>query len=256
MRRSKALARIRNGDIVRLCCLGHYIPPFVAHAARAGYDCIWLDLEHRGISSREIEALLMQCHLQDIDCMVRPPTREKARLYRYLEDGAAGLMIPHVASADQVRELVAAVKFPPLGNRGVDNAGLDSGYHSNPDNVAYAEAANRETFLAVQIETPEAVENCEEIVSVDGLDAVFVGPGDLGLRLTLAGDSDGTQLEAAIGRIARACAQHGKSWGSPAMTPEVLKHRKEQGAQLLSNFGEYPHIMSGLQSAVKQFDDF
>ncbi len=254
MRKSKTLSRVRNGEVARVCCLGHYIPSYVAHAARAGYDCLWLDLEHRAMASREVEALLAQCHLHDIDCLLRPPTREKTRLYRYLEDGAAGLMIPHVTSAEQARQLASVVKFPPIGDRGLDNAGLDSGYYANPDHVAYAQAANRETFLTVQIETPEAVENCEEIVSVEGVDAVFVGPGDLGFRLTLTGDSDGSQLEAAIDRIASACATHGKAWGSPAGSPETLRRRKEQGAQLLCNFGEYLYLMTGLQNAAREFD--
>jgi len=248
------MSRIRNGEVARVCSLGHYNPSYIAHSARAEYDCVWLDLEHRGMASREVEALLTQCHLHDIDCLLRPPTREKARLYRYLEDGAAGLMIPHVMNAEQARQLVSMVKFPPIGERGLDNAGLDSGYYANPDYMAYALAANRETFLTLQIETPEAVENCEEIVSVEGVDAIFVGPGDLGFRLTLAGDSDGSQLEVAIDRIAAACATHGKAWGSPVASPETLRRRKEQGAQLLCNFGEYFHLMTGLRNAAKEFD--
>ena len=74
MRKSRTLARIRDGELVRTCVLGHYIPAFVFHAARAGYDCIWLDLEHRALSSREIEALLLASHHHDIDIMLRPPT--------------------------------------------------------------------------------------------------------------------------------------------------------------------------------------
>lgn len=74
--------------------------------------------------AREVEALLAFSHLFDIDIMLRPPTLEKTRLYRYLEDGAAGLMIPHVSTAGKAKMLVDAVKFPPLGDRGLDNAGL------------------------------------------------------------------------------------------------------------------------------------
>ena len=254
MRSSRVLARFRQGQVARVCSLGHYIPSYIAHAARAGYDCVWLDLEHRSLPPRETEALLLQCHHHNIDCMLRTPTREKAKLYRYLEDGAAGLMIPHVGDAQQARELAAAVKFPPAGERGLDNAGLDSGYHAQPDAFAYAEAANRETFLAVQIETPEAVEQCEQIVAVKGVDAIFVGPGDLGFRLRQAGDADGSRLEAAIERVAAACAAAGKHWGCPAGSREMLQKRKDQGARLLANFGEFMHLMDGLREAAAQFD--
>ena len=117
MRRSKTLARFRNNEAVRLCNLGHYIPAFVKHAAHYGFDAIWLDLEHRLIDEREVQALLAFAHLADIDIMLRPPTLEKTRLYRYLEDGASGLMIPHVSTPEKAQMLVDAVKFPPLGDR-------------------------------------------------------------------------------------------------------------------------------------------
>ncbi|QDU95596.1 HpcH/HpaI aldolase family protein [Lignipirellula cremea] len=254
MRKSKTVARFAQGEVVRVCNLGHFIPSYVAHAARAGYDCIWLDLEHRAMSTREVQAILVQCHLYDIDCLLRPPTLEKTRLYRYLEDGAAGLMIPHVSTVEMAQQLVAAVKFPPVGNRGLDNAGLDSDYLASYDHMAYTQAANAETFLTVQIETPEAVENCEAIIALEGVDAVFVGPGDLGFRLALAGDKTGAQLESAIEKVAAACAKYGKAWGCPASTPDMLKRRREQGAQLLCNFGEFVCLMQGLANASQAFD--
>lgn len=167
---------IRAGGMVRLCSLGHFIPSFICQAARARYDCVWIDLEHRAMSLREVQALLIACHLYDIDAMVRVPTREKTELYRYLEDGAAGLMIPHVSTVQEARDLVRSTKFPPLGERGFDNAGLDSDYYLH-DIDDYAAWARAETFLTVQIETPEAVENVEDIAAVEGVDILFVGPG-------------------------------------------------------------------------------
>jgi 4-hydroxy-2-oxoheptanedioate aldolase len=254
MRKSKTLARIRNGGVARICNLGHYIPSYVAHAARAGYDCIWIDMEHRVWDPREIQALLMQCHLHDIDGLVRPPTREKAQLYRYLEDGATGLMIPHVSTVKEAMQLVQSTRFPPLGERGLDNAGLDSDYAVSSDHVAYSREANRETFLTVQIETPEAVANSSRIAAIEGVDVLFVGPGDLGLRLKLAGDSDGSQLESAFETVADACREHDKPWGCPVGGPDQLQHRVDQGARFLCNFGEYGHLRDGLNSAIRQFE--
>ena len=128
MRRSKILDAARSGRPVRITGLGHYIPHFIRYAAKCGIDGIWLDLEHRAMDQREIQALLAYSPHFDVDILLRPPTIEKTRLYRYLEDGAAGLMIPHVSTAERARELVQAVKFPPLGDRGLDAAGLDSDF--------------------------------------------------------------------------------------------------------------------------------
>jgi 4-hydroxy-2-oxoheptanedioate aldolase len=254
MRSSKTLARLRGGEIARCANLGHHIPVYLAHAARAGFDCIWLDLEHRAMDLREIQVLLAHCRLYDIDCILRAPTLEKTGLYRYLEEGATGLMIPHVSTAEKARQLVQSVKFPPLGDRGLDNAGFDSDYRILSDNRAYTEWANRETFLVVQIETPEAVENADEIAAVPGVDMIFVGPGDLGLRYQLAGDSTGEALERAFERVAEACRRHGKAWGCPAGTPEDLRKRRAQGAQLLCNCGEFMMLRDGLNAASAMFE--
>lgn len=252
MRYSKTLARIRNHQTVRMCCLGHYIPFYVKHAAHCGFDCIWLDLEHRNWSDRDVQALLTQSHLHDIDIMVRPATIEKTGLYRYLEDGAAGLMIPHVNTAERAQSLVQAVKYPPLGDRGLDGAGLDADYYL-AETGAFVKHANHETFLVVQIETPQAVQNADEIAAVAGVDGIFIGPGDLGLRLNL--DPSNLPLEAAIEHVAGACRRHGKAWGMPVGTPDLLKQRQKQGGQLLNHGGEFGAIMTMLQTCGAAFAD-
>lgn len=255
MRRSRTLSRIRNGETVRMCSLGHYIPAFLRHAADAGYDCIWLDLEHRSFTDRDVPALLAMSHLHDIDVMVRAPTLEKPRLYRFLEDGAAGLMIPHVNSADRARMLVDATKFPPIGDRGLDGAGLDADYFvRGAEGVEeYLSRVNEETFLIVQIETPEAVRNAAEIAATVGVDGLFVGPGDLGLRLRQQASS--LTIEDAIATVAGVCRDHNKAWGMPVGSQMELQQRREQGAQLLAHGGDFGAIQAMLQRCVAAFDE-
>lgn len=231
--------------------MGHFIPAFVCHAARAGYDCIWVDMEHRAQTLREVQALLAYGHLYDIDIMLRPPDLEKTKLYRYLEDGAAGLMIPHVSTPEKARTLVEAVKFPPIGDRGLDNAGLDADFllHDADDYIAWA---NRETFLTVQIETPEAVRNADAIAAVEGVDLLFVGPGDLGLRLRQSGEMT---LDEAWEIVAAACKKHGKAFGGPALPFSEMKKRHAQGAQFLVNCSEFHAMRAALYNDIKQFDE-
>lgn len=254
MRKSKTLARIRNQETVRMCCLGHFIPGYVKHAAHFGFDCIWLDLEHRNFSDRDVQTLLAYSHLFDIDIMVRPSTLEKSRLYRYLEDGATGLMIPHVNTAEKAQMLADSVKFPPLGDRGLDGAGLDANFYvdGGPGIEEYLSEVNSETFLVVQIETPEAVANVDAIAQVAGVDGMFVGPGDLGLRLKY--DTTGLTLEKAFEAVAEACRKHGKAWGTPVATPEILKQRAEQGGQILAHGGDFGAVMQMLERSIQAFD--
>lgn len=255
MRKSRTLARIRNNETVRICNLGHFVPAYVRFAAHFGFDCIWLDLEHRNITDRDVQTLLVHSHLHDIDIMVRPNTLEKTRLYRYLEDGAAGLMIPHVNTAEKAAALVDAVKFPPLGDRGLDGAGLDADYYVNgPDGVQdFLSQVNDETFLVVQIETPTAVENIEQIAATPGLDGVFVGPGDLGLRLQRL--STDMTLDHAFDRVAAACDRHNVAWGTPVGSAEDLARRQAQGGQLLAHGGDFAAMMNMLKACATDFDN-
>lgn len=251
MRNSKTLAKLRHGRTVRICALGHFIPAYPRHAAACGFDCIWLDLEHRNLENREVQALLAYCHLADIDCMVRPPTLEKSRLYRYLEDGATGLLIPHVSTPEKAQMLADAVKFPPLGDRGLDGAGFDADF-LHADQQTYPVDANRETFLVVQIETPQAVANVDEIAAVKGVDGMFVGPGDLGLRLRNT-ETDLT-LEETYKRVAAAAERHGKDWGCPVGSTEDMQARYDEGGRLLAHGGDFRAMMAMLESCAQDFD--
>jgi 2-keto-3-deoxy-L-rhamnonate aldolase RhmA len=244
------LARLREKRPVRLCSMGHFFPAFVRHAAHFGYDAIWLDLEHRAMDAREVQSLLAFFHLFDIDCMLRPPTVEKTGLYRYLEDGAAGLMIPHVSTAEKAQMLVQSIKFPPIGDRGIDAAGLDSDFQlaGGPE---YTGQANRETFLAVQIETPQAVQNVGEIAAVEGIDVLFLGPADLGLRLRHSA-TPGMSLDDARRRVADAAQRHGKAWGQPAGSPEQYRKLLDEGATFIAYGSEFLAMTEMLQRCAAQ----
>lgn len=251
MRRSRALARIRAGEPVRICSLGHFVPSYVRHAAHFGFDCIWVDQEHRAMDPSLLQSLLTLFHKCDIDCLLRPPTRERNRLYRYLEDGATGLMIPHVSTPEIAQALVQATRFPPLGDRGLDGAGFDSDYYLD-GGADYPQRANEETMLVVQIETPQAVANVDAIAAVPGVDGLFVGPGDLGLRLKH--DSTGMTMDDAFAHVAQAAARHGKAWGCPCATVAELRARRDQGAQLLAHGGDFMALMQMLQHWQDEFD--
>jgi len=241
MRKSKLLAKLRSGKAAKICSMGHFLPFFVRYAAHCHYDAIWLDLEHRTMADREVQGLLAFCHLYDIDCMVRPPTIERNRLYRYLEDGASGFLIPFVSNVETAERVVEAVKFPPLGNRGLDGVGLDADFGSPLESGAseYTNDANAQTFVIAQIETPEAVSNVEEVASVSGIDGLFVGPGDLGLRLSVRSGSELNQLDSAIEQVSVAARRHGKAWGAASGSLDTLIRYQKLGAQIVSWGGDF-----------------
>jgi 4-hydroxy-2-oxoheptanedioate aldolase len=234
MRKSKILSKIRAGKPARLALLGHYIPEFVAFASRDGFDAVWLDLEHRVMDEREVQALLAFFRLYDIDCLLRPGTREKSVLARYLVDGAAGLVIPQVSTVEEAQDLVRKVKFPPLGDRGIEGYSFETNYGLDTrDSMKVVEHTNREIFLIVQIETPESVENAREIAALPGIDGLYIGTTDLSIRLPHVPQEKRLSIEEIMTRVARACRETGKMWGQFARSPEDLKLQVELGANLI-----------------------
>jgi len=250
LRRSKVLARWRAGQPARLCSLGIFHPPYIAHAAANGYDAIWVDMEHKAFTATEIKSLLTYFHLYDIDCLLRPSTTDKIQLYRYLEDGATGLMIPHCNTPEIARQLVQCVKFPPLGQRGLDGAGFDGNFYMH-DGADYPAFANRETFLVVQIETPEAIANVDAIAAVEGVDCLFIGPGDLGLRIKHA--QPGYDLAGAARRVAAAAKKHGKQWGQPAGSAEHLRELLALGGTLLNHGSDFMALKTMLEERGREW---
>lgn len=234
--------------------MGHYLPFFVRYAAHSGYDAIWLDLEHRTMEDREVQSLLGLCHLCDIDCMVRPATLERQCLYRYLEEGATGLLMPFVSGAKDAHKIVQAVKFPPLGNRGVDGVCFDADFGLAHGAIAeYAQTANSQTFIIAEIETPESVDKASEIAAVEGIDGLFVGSGDLGFRLETTGTKDNHTLQTAVEKVAKAAQSHGKAWGAASASLEMLTSYARMGAQILPWGGDFG-VCRVLQDCSAQLD--
>ena len=172
-------------------------------------------------------------------------------LSRLLEDGATALMIPQVNTPERAAELVAATKFPPLGDRGLDGSGLDSGFYVKRSRD-YAAEANRETALILQIETPLAVGNAEAMAAIDGVDILFMGPGDLSLRLGCTASLREPKIRAALERMRAACQQHGKPWGYPAGTIEDARELVAMGAQFLVFGNEFLGLHQYLGNCAEQ----
>jgi 4-hydroxy-2-oxoheptanedioate aldolase len=256
MRISKVLTKIRAGKPARIAWLGYFLPPFVAHAAHLGYDGIWLDLEHRPMDSREVQALLAFSHLYNIDLMIRTPTREKGQLYRYLEDGAAGIIVPHVSDVESARALVQSVKFPPVGDRGIEGRGLETNYGLD---IAHGrdvliDHALHETFLIVQIETPAGLAAADQIAALSGIDGLYVGPNDMRIRLQHLPEDKRPTVDKAIEYIASVCKKQGKIWGSLASSPHELEGHWKMGSNFLVWGMDTRILHEGLEASSLELD--
>jgi 2-keto-3-deoxy-L-rhamnonate aldolase RhmA len=181
-------------------------------AAQAGFDCVYVDMEHSPISLETTSIICAGCHGLGITPLVRPPSHAADWISRVLDGGAQGLIVPHVSNAKQAQAIVAAARFPPLGQRSVMGPTPALAYRS----LSLAETnrtLNAETLLIVMIETAEGVERADEIAAVDGIDMLLIGSNDLCTELGIPGELKHPKLRAAYDAVAKACKQHGKAIG-------------------------------------------
>lgn len=254
MRSSLIRSRLRQGQAARIAALYYPTAMMPAHAARAGFDALWLDAEHNTWDRRELQRLVALHHLADIDCLVRTGSRNPNELYHLLEDGVTALMIPLVDTPEDAAALVAAVKFPPLGQRGLDGASLDNNFYLG-GTTAYPQAANAETFLILQVESPESLANLDAIAATPGVDGLFIGPGDLALRLGCPLDWNHPQMTAAEDEVAAAAAKHGIAWGRPAGNVEQVARIAKKGGKLIAHGSDFGAVMTMLPVYAKTLAD-
>ncbi|MDR2674064.1 MAG: hypothetical protein LBC18_04140 [Opitutaceae bacterium] len=253
MHASLVKQRLRSGKVARVTTLCNPVAMLPAHAARAGFHAIWLDTEHNTWDPAELRHLIARHHLAGIDCVVRAASRLPRDLYHLLEDGATGIMAPFVNTAADARALVRALKFPPLGERGLDGAGFDNNYCAR--NAAdYTRAANAEALLVAQIETPEALANVNDIAAA-GVDVLFIGPGDLSLRLGCPLDWTIPAMRDAQNNVAAAARRHGAAWGRPCADAADIAAAAALGAQYLAHGSDFNSLAAGIAACAKIFTD-
>jgi 2-keto-3-deoxy-L-rhamnonate aldolase RhmA len=175
--------------------------------ANAGFDFVLIDNEHGGFNIETISDLSRFARKVGVTPIVRVPEWSYAHITQPLDQGAQGLMVPRITEAGQVREILQTMKYPPLGRRGSVVARGHTDLKSGPVSEAM-KAANEESFLIVQIETKQALENLDDILSVPGVDAALIGPTDLSVSLGVAGKMTDPSLVAAIESTIEACRHH------------------------------------------------
>src|SRR5271155_4681543 len=178
-------------------------PQIVEIIGLSGFDAAFIDMEHTSFDLRDIQLMVMAAERVGITPIVRTPGFDPAFILRLLDMGVQGIQVPHVSSAETAREAVKAVRYPPLGERGMA-AGRRAADYGRIPLVEHMAQSNREILLACMIEDMAAVELIDEIAAVEGVDLLAVGPSDLSRSLGVSGEPDHPRLVAAIDRVREA----------------------------------------------------
>ena len=183
-------------------------PQIVEIIGHAGFDAAFIDMEHTSFDLRDVQLMVMAAERVGITPIVRTPGFDPAFILRLLDMGVQGVQLPHISDARAAREAVKAVRYAPLGDRGMAGASRasDFGKISIKDHM---EQSNREITLAVMIEDLPAVAEIDAIASTEGIDIVAVGPSDMSRALGVGGTADHPKLRAVIERVGEAVRKGG-----------------------------------------------
>ncbi len=200
---------LREGGLA----LGTYVgtiadPQVVEIIGHAGFDAAFIDLEHSSFDLRDVQLMVMAAERVGIAPIVRTPGFDPAFILRLLDMGVQGLQIPHISNAKAAREAVAAVRYAPLGERGMAGSTRAADY-GNISLKAHMEQSNREITLAVMIEDRPALDEIDAIASTEGIDLIVVGPSDMSRALGVGGQSDHPLLVETIQRVSEAVRRGG-----------------------------------------------
>lgn len=218
-------AKLKAGKVVLGTGVGIGHPDVAEILAQAGYDWMVLDTEHSPMDVSQVQVLLQAMSFSKTVPLVRVAWNDMVLIKKALDIGAYGIIVPWVNTKEDAKRAVQAVRYPPQGLRGF---GPRRAAMRDPD---YVKTANDEIFLGVQIETQTALDNLDEILSVEGIDATLIGPSDLSLSLGVHEQWSNPKFTSAIEKILDASKRHGVAPGS--LAPYEWQLRLKQGFKMI-----------------------
>jgi len=239
MKENKVKRMLKEGKRTLGCWIHTGNPMAAELLGELGFDWFMIDTEHGPLQLETITSVMQALRVSETLPFVRVAWNDLVLIKRTFDCGAYGVMIPMVCSKEEAEQAVRHVKIPPLGIRGIArtrsmNYGLDT--------KDYLAKANDELMTIVQIEHTRAVENLEGILSVKGIDVIFIGPGDLSISMGYHGQMEHPKVQETINYIVETTKKAGIPLGTISGSPDDTNKRFEQGFQFICLNGDL-HFM-------------
>jgi 2-dehydro-3-deoxyglucarate aldolase len=220
--------RLKSGERLIAPLLTLNSPPIVELLAEVGFDWLFIDAEHSPLDSAQMQSLMQAAGTTP--CVVRLSASDEMHVKRALDIGAAGVIAPQVNSVEHAQRIVQAAKYAPMGQRGL---GIARAHRYGLRVREYLQGANDDTAVIVQAEHREAIANIRDIVRVDGVDGVLIGPYDLSASLGRPGAVEHPDVRDAIARVRDACREVNIPIGIFGVTADAVKPYIEQGFTMI-----------------------
>ena len=238
--------RLQQGDVVLGQLLLEFFTPGIGPMLDAcGLDFVIFDMEHGRCDVTLLEQMIAACRGSRIVPMARVPDLNFAPLSRVLDLGARGVMVPRVETRAQTEEIVRQLKYAPQGKRGVALGIAHDLYR--PAGAEFFASANEETVVIIQVETAKAFENLEAIVSVPGVDVVWIGHYDLTVSMGFPAQFDHPKLLQAMDDLVAVCRKHGVAPGFLPPTQESAAHWIRKGFRMISLGSDIGVFLEGIR---------
>jgi len=213
-------------------------------AKTAGFDWLFIDCEHSSMDLDMAAQISAASLAVGVSPIVRVAGFEHWHASRILDNGAQGIVFPHVDNAQEAKRVADACRFPPAGKRSMGGGLQQTGFASMPIGET-ARVVNEETLVVVMIESPGAVANADEIAAVKGVDALLIGTNDLCFEMGIPGQFNDPKVAEAYKKVIAACRKHGKFPGMGGMyTPELLERHIAMGAQLILSSSDFSLLLA------------
>jgi 2-keto-3-deoxy-L-rhamnonate aldolase RhmA len=200
---------MRQGGLALVSHTGFADPAIVEIIALAGFDGVFIDMEHTGFDLQLVGDMIRVADLTGITSIVRVPENNAKLILRVLDMGAQGIQVPHIEGIEGAKRAVAAVRYPPLGERGAAGSSRAAGYGSIPWRE-HMHTSNEEILLVVMTEDLKGINDIEAIAALDGVDLISLGPTDLSAALGITDPSD-PRLRQTIEELVRKVNHIGKA---------------------------------------------
>jgi 2-keto-3-deoxy-L-rhamnonate aldolase RhmA len=210
-KRATLKKRLRNRELLFAGWISYAHPSITETFARAGFDFIFIDMEHSTISIEQGQRIIAASQSEGVPCIPRPVSHSNDYIKPLLESGADGLLIQMVETTQQVQALISDIKYPPTGRR---TYGVNRAQAYGFDFDEYIQNWNETSTFMLQIESIKAVENIEKLINFDEVDGVMIGPLDIAGSLGVPGQTTHPMVIEASRRVINACERYGKSCGT------------------------------------------
>jgi len=209
----------------------------------SGYDWLFLDLEHSAMTLDAAAQISVAALDAGIAPLVRVHSKQFTMATRALDCGALGIVMPHVDTAEEAREVVAQLKYPPVGHRSVGGAMAHVDFKPMKTGELTV-ALNAAILVTVMIETPQAVANADAIAAVPGVDALLIGTNDLAAEMGITGDLGNARIAGAYETVIAACRKHGKFPGMGGVySDELMRRYVGMGMRMILSGGDLALLM-------------